>query len=134
MLDKIGVNVDVDLSRALSLVADQCELVNPQAAAEARALSRATRGAVLHVTLNGPELVCKACDALRAANQPELVAKMETLIKLVKQGKRRQVFGNFFMGAPAREVLQAAGAAGANIVGLEDPRSGNVIPIAKVKG
>lgn len=133
MLDKIGINVDLDLSRALSLIAEQISVHNPQAAHEARVMAGALRGIVMHCTLNGSEIVCRACDALRKNHQPELVEKMEALIQLIKAGQNRQIIGSFLAGATAQDLLQAAGAAGATMVGIEDPRNGNVVPIAKIR-
>lgn len=133
MLDKMQVTVDLDLSQALALISDQCAASgNFKAAQEARDLSRGVKGAIMHANLSGADIVCAACDALRGANRADLVAKMEVLIKSIKNGQSRQIFGNFIMGATVQKMLTAAGSAGANIIGIEDPRSGDVVPIAKI--
>ena len=139
MLDQIQVQYDVLIEQALGQIASKCVILEngsghmAHAAMECQAMAKELKGAILHVNLSGAELVCAAADALRANKRFDLVEKLEVIIQLIKNGHARKIVGHSFMQANVQNLLDAAGKAGAAIVGLEDPRSNEVIPLGQMR-
>lgn len=137
-LDKITLTLDIQLDLALELIAQSCEKLDRdgsgcEAAAEARKLAQELRGCIFHPTLDGAQIVAKACDALRANQQHDKAKRMNHLVRLIKQSDNRRVVGSFLSGASFHKALADAGKDGAKFVGMEDPTSKNIVPIANIR-
>ena len=134
MLDQISIQLHIDLPAALRSIAASCKLKGgarlAQAASECEALAGALDGAMIHPTVPAADVLCPAVDALRASGRLEMIAKFDSLISLIKGDQRRKIVGQAVIAMA--KMLEKADKSGAKILLAEDPRSGDIHPIAEV--
>jgi hypothetical protein len=92
ILEALRLNWSVNLQAALALLGQELER---QGATKAHALCEEIAGSVAETRVTIPvpavQLFCEACEVARGRGDQELAAKLEALVKALKQGEQRTV-------------------------------------------